>query len=1796
MRRISRSLIAALCLAVSPLAFAPDALAQAAAPPQVFVHKDIAKDAERYQGYLTDGWKPGGKKPVELISAADRLMATDARAASRQYAQAVAADTKNAGAWLGLARSLLAIKPDEDKGSERYDLPVNASGAAYKAYQLAGDPNSKAKALGVLGDAMQRRSFWRPAIEALKTSLAITEDAAIRTAFEKLRAEHGFRMTDYSTDSESASPRICVQFSEALARGQIDFAKFVSLDGKDPQTVAVEGTQVCVDGLVHGQRYEIQIRAGLPSDVGEPLEKAVNVAVYVPDRKPFVRFTGKSYVLPTRGQQGIPVVSVNTASVKLEVYRVGDRSLGAALGNGDFDRQLSTYDLETLKDKTGEKVYTGEMDVASKINEDVTTAFPVSEAIGALKPGVYAMIARPAGKAAEDYEGVATQWFIVSDLGLTAFTGQDGIHAFVRSLAETKAVAGASVKLVAKNNEVLATAKTDDKGYAHFEAGLSRGEGGLQPAIVIAENGGTEYAFLDLTANAFDLSDRGVKGREQPGPLDGFLYTERGVYRPGEEVNVTALVRDASSAAATLPVTVIVVRPDGVEQGRYTLADQGLGGRSLRLPLNGSAQTGTWHVRLHADPKDDAITQVSFMVEDYVPERLDMTLEPGAGALSPDEPKTIKLTGRYLYGPPAAGLGVEGDIVVRESKQDVEGYAGYKFGQADESITAVREPLSGLPSAGDDGVANLPITLPAVTKTARPLEADILLRLKEEGGRTIERSITMPVDLHQARIGIKAVFGDSLGEGETAKFEVVYLDEAGKRAAVKGLNWELVRLDTSWQWYSRDGSWNYEAQTIKRKVANGTLDTLDGAAATLDAATTYGRYRLDISSAGSEGAASSVLFNSGWYSGEETADTPEILDVALDKASYAPGEMAKLRIASKTGGKALVAVLGSSLLSSQEIDIPKGGGDVAIKVGSDWGPGAYATALLYRPMDEAARRMPSRAMGVQWIGVDQTANTLKVAIAAEAKIPSGSKLTVPLKISGLAAGEEARVTVAAVDLGILNLTRYQIPAPEFYFYQQRKLGVEVRDFYGRLIDGMRAERGKIRSGGDGSESEGLKGSPPVEDTVAFYSGIVRVEADGSAEVSFDLPGFNGTVRLMAVAWSKTKLGHGTSDIIVRDAVALTASAPRFITLGDEATLDLSIHNVEGAAGPYKIALSQQPPDATKGEAVSLLSRDVPLNSGERKGERIAVKPSDVGLQTYEVHVTGGGGIDVFRRLSFDVKPPAGDIKRTTVKELSANGGKLTLSKDLVAGLISSRTRVNLSVGPTARLDVPGLLSSLDRYPYGCAEQTVSRALPLVYANAVAASIGIAPDAELKDRVQKAIERVFELQDSSGAFGIWGGSSGDLWLTSYVTDFLTRAKETGYTVRAIPFNQALDRLQNFIANAKDFETGGEDRAYALYVLARNSRAPVGELRYYADTRLDHFSTPLAKAQLGAALSMMGDKERAEKAFAAALTMFDGLDASKSLARNDYGSVLRDGAALVTLASETGISKGEAPRLVNVIAKAYLNRRYTSTQEQAWMLLAAKALGDQTKQTKLSLGGKPVTGSILRSLTVEDLDKGLEITNGGDTPTDAVISVIGASLTAEPAISKGFKIERSYYTLDGTQVDMKSVAGGTSELKQNDRLVAVVKVESDEANGRVLLVDRLPAGLEIENPHLVDSGSVASLPWLKSDITPEHSEFRDDRFIAAFDLSDKKPESSNDSETDGSDSATGNTDTTAAKPAPPASAADKAAASDAAASATVAYIVRAVTPGKFIHPAATIEDMYRPERYARTGAGTLNITAK
>src|SRR5919106_166057 len=482
-------------------------LTAAGAADKAFKRDELADSAVKLEAQIKSEAGPVAKSSATLRNDADAAFKrADFRVGLQILGQIAATTPEDSPNWLRLAKTIFQIRAVSS--SEQTFLYERASTAAYIAYQRAGNQAEEAEALAVLGRAMSGRKLWRPALDALRLSLDMREVAEVRGQYEKMRDQHGFRLLDYTVDSDGASPRACFQFSEDLAK-RVDFAPFLALAGTDKPALTSEGKQLCVDGLKHGERYNINLRAGLPSTVKESLPKSAEFNIYVRDRKPFVRFTGRAYVLPRTGQRGIPLVTVNTPAVSVSVFRIGDRNLINTVLSSDFQKTLSIYQLSDLGNERGVKVWSGELATASTLNQDIVTAFPVDQALGDLQPGVYVMTASAKGPGSDDDGRLATQWFIVSDMGLSAFSGNDGIHVFVNSLASTEAVGKAEVRLVARNNEILATRKTDDAGHVLFEAGRGRGEGGLSPALLTGMSEKADYAFLSLKTKAFHLTDRG---------------------------------------------------------------------------------------------------------------------------------------------------------------------------------------------------------------------------------------------------------------------------------------------------------------------------------------------------------------------------------------------------------------------------------------------------------------------------------------------------------------------------------------------------------------------------------------------------------------------------------------------------------------------------------------------------------------------------------------------------------------------------------------------------------------------------------------------------------------------------------------------------------------------------------------------------------------------------------------------------------------------------------------------------------------------------------------------------------------------------------------------------------------------------------------------------------------------------------------------------------------------------------------------------------------------------------------
>ncbi len=1706
-----------------------------------FLENRYFDEAETYRQRLAQAQRPRGQSAESLRQAGQTAIGNkNGVEAERNFAGVVRLQPDDFEAWSRLAFALLMQNPED--WNKRYKKQAEATQASVNAYLKAVTDSERAWALDLLGTSFSRQQVWKPAIKSLRASLALQDRSGLRRRYEKMVAEHGFRILNHQVDADGASPRICVVFSDSLPKGE-DLSPYVAVEGEGTTSVETEQAQVCVDGVKHGARYQVTLRSGLPAADGEKLERASKLSIYVRDRSPSVHFVGRAYVLPAGGDPTIPIVSVNTSKVETKIFRIGDRALASAVRDEKFLRQLGSYQAEDIAETAGEAVWSGVVETENRLNEDITTAIPISDADLDLKPGVYAMTARSELDTKNRWGPLATQWFIVSDLGLTSMTGTDGLTANIRSLTSAKAASGVKVRLVAINNEILGEETSDDQGFAQFSAGLTRGKGGMAPALLIAETTDGDYSFLDLRKPAFDLSDRGVEGRPAPGPLDVFAWTDRGIYKAGETVHTQAMLRTAkASAQSGLPLTFVIERPDGVEHERHVVADSGLGGHLLDVDLSSSAQQGVWSWRVYADPKGDALASNTFLVEDYQPERVDFELETASGGFEALRPTKVDLTARYLYGSPASSQSLEGDIIVSPTRK-LASYPGYQFGLQDSETYPLRETLPSGLKTDASGALSFDVSLPELPETTALYKGLLVSRLVEAGGRYVERRLELPVRADGNRIGVKPLFEDGVNEGGPAPFNVIMIDADGAQIDAADLSWTLSKINRRYQWYRYDGRWAYEPITSTERVATGKIDAKAGQAAALPLPVEWGQYRLEVYSSGADLVATSVEFSAGWYVADATSETPDYLDVGLDKKSYRPGETAVLRLKPQFDGVAVVNVISGGVLSSQTVDVSGGDTEVSLPVTEDWGAGAYVTASLFRPMDIAQKRMPSRAIGLSWLQVEPGDRKLDVALSAPATLRPDTRLEVPVKLANLAPGSEAYVTVAAVDLGILNLTGFKTPAPENWYFGQRRLGSEVRDLYGQLIDRMTGTRGKVRSGGDAMAMR-LEAPPPDEEPVALFSGLVKLDDNGEAVIEFDVPEFNGTLRLMAVAWSKEGVGHGEQDVEVRAPVVVTANLPRFLAPGDTSRLLLDIDNVEGPAGTYDLLVSSEGPVQIGSGEADVRTVELAANA---KAQIILPVSASVAAGTGQIFatLTAPDGSETIKRARLDVRDNQPDIVRRSVFAL-AGGDSLLLDANTIAGMKRDTVSIKVSAGGAARIDVAGLLDALDRYPYGCTEQTTSRALPLLYLNEVAQAAGLGESAEIRQRVTKAIQRVLANQSSSGSFGLWNSySHTDTWLDAYVVDFLTRAREQGYQVPDRAFESALDNLENRLAYASDVSGGGMDIAYALYDLARNGRASMGDLRYYMDAKLASFTTPLAKAQVAASLALYGEEERASTGFKAAVDELSTRDGKGY--RSDYGSRLRDGAGVVSYLVAASANPDERDRATGLLQQFQDQSRHHSTQDMAWLLMAAQELNKSAKAAEISINGAPSDGQLVWPFEGKAVAQSpVKLENSGSDATDLLVSVAGQPLVPEPAGGTDYSIERQVYDLNGNLIDPQAVP-------LNTRVAVVLTVRAlSEAPGRLMVVDRIPAGLAIDNPRLVRSGDLGGLSFLATIDQPDHSAFYEDRFEVSVDET-----------------------------------------RFGGAEHTFAYLARAVTPGTYAHPPASVEDMYRPDRRAITSTGTFKV---
>ncbi|MCT4555215.1 MAG: alpha-2-macroglobulin family protein [Pelagimonas sp.] len=1615
---------------------------------------------------------------------------------------------------------------ETQKGSERRKYRNRALLAAINAYLRAGPDPARADALASLARALEPLNRGRDMIPALRLADQIARNAEMTAALDAAIGKYGFRIRDHQVEADSAAPRLCANFSEPLIRAGQDYAPYVRLP--DPR-LAVENddSRICISGLTHGQRYRVTFRSGLPAADGEKLIKDVTITAYMRDRSPSVAFPGRAYVLPRAADAGLPIQSVNLNEVDLVLRRISDRNLIRAFQDSYFGRPLRAYEESYFSEQIAEEIWRGTGEVENRLNADVLTRLPMGEVVGDLPAGIYALTASVPGSD-PNADGRATQWFILSDIGLTTLQGSDGLAVFARGLGDAAPLEGLRLTLLSRANRALGEVVTDAQGMARFAPGLLRGQDGASAALVMAQRGEEDLAFLSLTEPAFDLSDRGVAGRAPSGPIDAYLTTDRGAYRAGEVIHATVLMRDAQARALPdLPVTAVLTRPDGVEYSRH-LSQRGVdGGHVFALPVAAAAPRGTWRLAIFADPKAEALADTTLLVEDFTPERIDFDLSLPDGPINPLAPPRLGVDARYLFGAPGADLTIEGELTLT-ARRTLPDLPGYRFGRHDDGVASRTGSFAGALATDAAGKAQLDLPLPELEAAGRPMQARATLRLSEASGRPVERDITRPVAPPAPMIGIRPGFGGTLPEGGTATFDVIALGPDLTRQDMQ-VSWQINRVTTRYQWYQLYGNWNWEPVTTRTTIARGT-GALGAEALSVQADVDWGQYELVVERINGAYVAASVGFEAGWFAPASAADTPDMLEMSLDAQRYRAGDTATLRMVPRHAGKALITVLADRVVHMQAVEVAKGENTLTLPVTEEWGAGVYVTAQVLRPMDVTAGQMPARALGLAHAGVDPGDRHLQVALDLPPQAMPRETLTATVQIDNLPAGQRAHVTLAAVDLGILNLTGFDAPNPADHYFGQRRLGIEIRDIYGRLINGLDGSMGRVRSGGDAGASMRMQSPPPTEELVAYFTGPVTLDETGRAVVRFDMSDFNGTVRLMAVAWSETGVGQAHGDVLVRDPVVISAAMPRFLAPGDESRLLLELTHTTGAAGEMPIDIT------APGLSLTGIPASVTVQEGQKTALTLPLTALYEGDHTIRIALTTPDGQRLSKKLVLGVRandPPIGATRRLSL----APGQSFALDDQIYAGLREGSASALVSAGPLARFDVPGLLTQLDRYPYGCTEQVTSQALPLLYMSSLAGPLGLGDRPQIDLRIAQSVTKVLTRQAPNGGFGLWRAEAVDFWLDAYVTDFLSRARALGYDVPSRAFDTALDNLGNRIAYAPDFDQGGEDIAYALHVLAREGRANMGDLRYYADEKADALGSPLAVAQLGAALASYGDQPRADALFAKAAARLRGAS-NERVYRADYGSALRDSAGLLSLAVA---SRSTAVNTSALVARISGSQARMSTQEQAWALMAAYAMVQDPAISGLEVDGAPHAGPFLRTLPGTGLQP-MVLKNAGSQPMDVTLTTLGVPEGRIEASGYGYTLTREYFDLQGNPLVDHPQAG--------DRLVAVLTLRpSDPTQARLMIDDPLPAGVEIDNPNLLRAGDLRALDWLKLD-EADHAEFRADRFLAAVTHSGTKP-------------------------------------------LRLAYILRAVSPGVFHHPAALAEDMYRPDFRANTASGQITI---
>ncbi len=1518
-----------------------------------------------------------------------------------------------------------------------------------------------------------------------------------------------------SVTPKSEYPRSSVGIGFSSAVSPEIAADYISVKPRvDFRVKRVQNKLVLTGDFVPGNKYQLTIAKGLPAVDDAVLREDYSKEIQFSDLKPVVEFESPGMFLDSKGTQAVKLNSINIDSVDITIDRVYLNNLFFLFQSYGYSVWRDEYYQGTVGDYFGGRIADeADFKIDKKLNQKVSTILDLKKYIPD-EPGLYQVGVVPRG----EYQGVQ-KWVLITDIGIVAKKGKDEFLVWTSSFSTLDPVRGAEVRLISDQNQLMAKGVTDGRGVFTAD-GLAEQFQKQRPYMVTVEKGG-DFSFLLLENMEIDTSGLDVGGAvPSTGGYTAYVYGERDIYRPGETVEGVAIVRD-SNLNTPAPMPVILRQKDArgriVKTIKETIDEEGM--VSFTLPIPGFAPTGNNTLEVLAG--DEPIGQYLFQVEEFIPDRIRVRIETGEDNISLGKELDYEVRSAYLFGPPASGMSVETGIDLVERPFLPEGYKGFVFTNPERKFDS-KEIFRSDGTLDENGVKSFTLKLPEGLRPPSSLQAQISARVQEPGGRGVTAVRRVNVDPYPYYLGLKRQTPDQYAEpGKEVGFEYVALSQKGENAEeVKAGELKAELYKNVWNTVLRrtsSGNYKYESRRDSVLINSMLIDSGDSRGSFTFTPPEFGSYRVVLTDPKGGASTQVQFYASGWGFSPWAVENPARIELDLEKKEYMPGETARVQVRAPFSGKLLITVEREDVYYTEIHDLDGNTATVSVPVSEKYRPNAYITATVVRGVRQLEPGSAGRAFGAVPVNVDRSSNKAEVEITAPGEI----RPLTPLEI-GVKTVPGSAVTVAVVDEGILQLIDQKTADPFKFFYRKLALEVSAYDTFSLLLPDV--SLGLSPPGGGFAakremqflSTQGIRRVKPV----AFWSGVRKADGEGNVTVKFDMPQFQGAVRIMAAAVNGEEFGSSEKFTRVKSPIVLLPTIPRFFSLNESVVIPVSVRNDTKRDGVITVNMAIDGPAAVTELKSGADGQEAPAGAKEAAME---VQIPDGGEKTvyFEIGTTGvtgavainitasGNGESASSDTDVPVLPDLPLRRGERIGRLSAADTELAV-EDIDSYLLVTLKR-ELYISRIPLIQFSGKLEYLLQYPYGCLEQITSRVFPLIYLSDIAREVdpGLFEKSDPAAMVQEGIRQIGNMQISGGGFSLWpGGASAEPWASIYAAHFLVEARKAGFFIQDSLYSGAI-RYVSEVAKAKpEYSTGELERAvYALYVLSRDGKPDTSTMDFIRERHADELTVE-SRALLGGAYAASGDASALEE-------LLRGLDDVEDVERQtggNFNSTIRNRAILLLAILDVNPDDPRVPALVERLTRdAELNSWWT-TQESSFALLA---IGQFVKRQQDS---PPYTGAVYvgdKRVAEFGSDKTLSLTDiEGDEPLKIVMgeefqdgSAFYSLLTSGIPTRKGFKpvseglnVKREFLTRSGAPVDPENI-------EQGDLIVVRTKIQS--AAGRlqnVAIENLLPSGFEVENPRLK---TTETLKWATGNrIKPGYLDIRDDRILIFTDLPDAK----------------------------------------------------------------------------------------